>query len=68
MKAKPRITAVEMKCIRLTEKYCCIDHIRSGNILEKLKPEHMLGKISKYETSQIQHVGRMLRNRLSIKR
>ena len=59
-----RITAAEMKYMRRTAGYTWTDYKTNAQIAKELKITSILDKLLKYKRSWIQHVNRMLRNRL----
>jgi len=60
-----RITAAEMKYMRITAGYNWTDYKTNAQIAKELKIASILDKLLKYKRSWIQHVNRMSRNRLS---
>ena len=59
-----RITAAEMKYMRITAVYTRTDYKTSTHIAKGLKITPILDKLLKYKRNWIQHVNRMPRNRL----
>ena len=59
-----RITAAEMKYMRRTAGYTCTDYKTNPQTAKELKITPILDKLLEYKRSWIQHVNRMLRNRL----
>jgi len=59
-----RITTTEMKYMRRTAGYTWIDYKTTAQIAKELKITTILDKLLGYKRSWIQHVYRMLRNRL----
>jgi len=59
-----RITAAELKYMRRTARYTWTDYKTNGQIAKELKITSILDKSLEYKRSWIQHVNRMLRNRL----
>ena len=59
-----RITAAEMKYMRRTAGYTWTDYRTNAQIAKKLKITKILDKLLELKGSWIQHVNRMLRNRL----
>ena len=59
-----RITAAEMKNLRRTAGYTWIDYKTNAEITKELKITPMLDKLLEYKRSWIQHINRMLGNRL----
>jgi len=59
-----RITAAEMKYMRITAGYTWTDYKTNAIIVKKLKITPILNKLLEYKRSWIQHVSRMPRNRL----
>jgi len=59
-----RITAAEMKYMRITARYTWTDYKRNAQITKELKITPILDKLLEYKRSWIQHVNRMPRSRL----
>ena len=59
-----RITAAEMKYMRITAGYTWTDYKTNGQIAKELKITPILDKLLEYKRSWIQYVNRMPRNRL----
>ena len=59
-----RITATEMKYMRRTAWYTWTDYITNAHIAKELKITPILDILLEYKRSWIQHVNRMVRNRL----
>jgi len=59
-----RITAAEMKYLRRTARYTWINYKTNVQITNELKITPILDKFLEYNRNWIQHVNRMLRNRL----
>jgi hypothetical protein len=59
-----RITAAEMKYMRITAGYTWTDHKTNAQIAKELKITTILDKLLEYKRSWIQHENRMARNRL----
>ena len=59
-----RITAAEMKYMRITAGYTWTDYKTNTQIVKELKITPVLDKILEYKRNWIQHVNRMPRNRL----
>jgi len=59
-----RITASEMKLMRITAGYTWTDYKTNTQIAKDLKITPALDKLLEYKRSWIQHVNRMPRNRL----
>jgi len=59
-----RITAAEMKYLRRTAGYNWTDYRTTAQIAKELKIIPISDKLLEYKRSWIQHVNRMLRNRL----
>jgi len=59
-----RITAAEMKYMKRTAGYTWTDHKTNAQIAKELKITPILNKLLEYKRSWIQHVNRILRNRL----
>jgi hypothetical protein len=59
-----RITTEEMKYIRRTAGYIWTDYKTNIRIAKELKITPILDKLLEYKRNWIQHVNRMLRNRL----
>jgi hypothetical protein len=59
-----RITAAEMKYMRITAGYTWTDHKTNTQIAKELKITPILDKLLEYKRNWIQHVNRMPRNRL----
>ena len=59
-----RITAAEMKYMRRTAGYTPTDYKTNTQIAKGLKITPILDKLLEYKRNWIQHVNRMLRNRL----
>jgi hypothetical protein len=59
-----RITAAQMKYMRITAGYTSTDHRTNGEIAKELNITPVLDKIQDYKRVRIQHVNRMPRNRL----
>jgi hypothetical protein len=59
-----RITAAEMKCMRITARYNRTDYKTNRQIAKELKVTPILDKLLEYKRNWIQHVNRMPRNRL----
>jgi hypothetical protein len=60
-----RITAAEMKYMRITAGYIWTDYKTNTQITKELKITPILDKLQEYKRNWIQHVNRMPRNRLS---
>jgi len=58
-----RITAAEMKYVRITAGYTWTDYRTNGQIAKELKITPILDKLLEYKRSWIQHVNRMPLNR-----
>jgi hypothetical protein len=58
------MTAAEMKYMRRTAGYICTDHKTNTQIAKELKITPILDKLLEYQRSSIQHVNRMVGNRL----
>jgi hypothetical protein len=59
-----RITAAEMKYMRITAEYIWTDYKTSLRIAKELKITPILDNLLEYKRNWIQHVNRMPRNRL----
>jgi hypothetical protein len=59
-----RITAAEMKYMRITAGYIWTDYKANKQIAKELKITPILYKLLEYKRNWIQHVNRMSRNRL----
>jgi len=59
-----RITAAEMKYMRRTAEYTWTDYKTNTQITKDLKITPILDKLLQYKRNWIQHVNRMLHNRL----
>jgi len=59
-----RITAAEMKYMRITAGYSWTDCRTNGQIAKELKITPILDKLLEYKRIWTQHVNRMPRNRL----
>jgi hypothetical protein len=59
-----RITAAEMKCMRITAGYTSTDYKTNTQITKELKITQILDKLLEYKRNWIQRVNRMPRNRL----
>jgi hypothetical protein len=59
-----RITAAEMKYMRITAGYTWTDYKTNTQIAKELKITPILEKLLEYKRNWIQHVNRMPRNRL----
>ena len=59
-----RITAAEMKYMRITAGYTWTDYKTNTQITKELKIASILDKLLEYKINWIQHVNRMPRNRL----
>jgi hypothetical protein len=59
-----RITAAEMKYMRIRTGYIWTDYKTNAQIAKKLKITLILDKLLEYKRNWIQHVNRMSRNRL----
>jgi hypothetical protein len=59
-----RITAAEMKYMRITAGYIWTDYKTNGQIAKELKITPILDKLLEYKRNWIKHVNRMPRNRL----
>ena len=59
-----RITAAEMKLLRITSGYTGTDYKTNTQIAKELKITPILGKLLEYKRNWIQHVNRVPRNRL----
>jgi hypothetical protein len=59
-----RITAAEMKYMRITAGYTWTDNKTNAQITKDLKITPTLEKLLEYKRNWIQHVNRMPRNRL----
>jgi hypothetical protein len=59
-----RITAAEMKYMRITAGYVWTDYKTNMQIAKELKITPILDKLLEYKRNWIQHVNRMTRNRL----
>ena len=59
-----RITAAEMKYMRRTAGYTWTDYKTNPQITKELKIIPILHKLMEYKRNWIQHINRMLRNRL----
>jgi len=59
-----RITAAEMKYMRITAGYTWPDYKTNAQIVKGLKITQILDKLLEYKRSWIRHVNRMPRNRL----
>jgi len=59
-----RITAAEMKYMKITAGYTCTDYKTNSKFAKELKITPILDKLLEYKRSWIQHVNRMPRNRL----
>jgi len=59
-----RITAAEMKYIRITAGYTWTDYKTNAQIAKELKITPILDRLLEYKRIWIQHVKRMPRNRL----
>ena len=59
-----RITAAEMKYMRRTARYTWTDYKTNAHITKELKITPILDKLLEYKRNWIQHVNRMLCNRL----
>jgi hypothetical protein len=59
-----RITAAEMKYIRITARYARTDYKTNAQIAKELKITPILDKLLEYKRNWIQHVNRMPSNRL----
>jgi hypothetical protein len=57
-----RITAAEMKCMRITARYTWTDHKTNTEIEKKWNITPVLDKIQGYKRNWIQHVNRIPRN------
>jgi hypothetical protein len=62
--SKSRITAAEMKYMRITAGYTWRDYKTNGQITKEWKITPILDKLLEYKRSWLQHVNRMPRNRL----
>jgi len=60
-----RITAAEMKYMRITAGYTWTDHKTNTQIAKELKIPPILDKLLEYKRNWIQHVNRMAGNRLA---
>jgi hypothetical protein len=63
-KGASRITAAEMKYMRITAGYTRTDYKTNTQIAKELKMTQILVKLLKYKRNCIQHINRMSRNRL----
>ena len=59
-----RITAVEMKYMRITAGYIWVDYKTNAQIAKELKITPILDKLLEYKRNWIQYVNRMPCNRL----
>ena len=59
-----RITAAEIKYMRITAGYTRTEYKTNTQIKKELKITQILEKLLEYKRNWIQHVNRMLRNRL----
>jgi len=59
-----RITAAEMKYMRITAGYTWTDYKTNAQITKELKITPILDNLLEYKINWIQHVNRMPRNRL----
>jgi hypothetical protein len=59
-----RISAAEMKYMRITAGYIWTDYKTNTQIAKELKTTPILDKLLEYKRNWIQHVNRMPRNRL----
>jgi hypothetical protein len=59
-----RITAAELKYMRITAGYTWTDYKTNSQITKEVKITAVLEKLLEYERSWIQHINRMPRNRL----
>jgi len=59
-----RITAAEMKYMRITAGYTWTDHKTNTRIAKELKITPILNKLQEYKRNWIHHVARMPSNRL----
>jgi hypothetical protein len=59
-----RITAAEMKYMRRTAGYIWTDYKTNAQIVKELKITPILDRLLEYKRNWIQHVNRMLHNRL----
>jgi hypothetical protein len=59
-----RITAAEMKHMRITTGYTGTDYKTNTQIAKELKISPILDKLQEYSRNRIQHVNRIPRNRL----
>jgi hypothetical protein len=60
----PRLTAAEMKYMRITAGYIWTDYKTNTQIAKELKITPVLDKLLEYKRNWLQHVNRMPRNRL----